>query len=245
MELTRFARPVRAEPTTWLRGVATIAGEWIVLDPARAEEYEPYGETELVFDLANIRRPPEALVFVQRYGLLRHGPGAGSFRERFADFESEALAFHGLLHLCAFLRRAVNGDAEALGWLRDVWQPHQRPMFQAAAADDGELLMQVSKVIALVISEGLNGTEQGIVSGAEWGDPPALDRFMLAARPPDLLGYAYHQVAMLLVNRVPTAPCQDCGRYFLVTDQRQRYCSKTCGNRARHRRWLENKQAGG
>lgn len=40
----------------------------------------------------------------------------------------------------------------------------------------------------------------------------------------------------------PEKICLECGQPFRVRDQRQKYCSISCGNRLRYRRWYGKKR---
>jgi hypothetical protein len=52
-----------------------VINGWVELDTSRPiEEYHPVSEPNLLFELADIRRPQEAVKFIRRYGLLWHGP---------------------------------------------------------------------------------------------------------------------------------------------------------------------------
>jgi hypothetical protein len=110
-------------------------------------------------------------------------------------------------------------------------------MFEAEAKNDDELIQQVSKVISWLVNQGLDGVEEQIAVASEWEGGHVGD-FLIAVRPPSLTGWAYHQLALLLVNRQPMQTCDECGRSFISKDRRQRFCSATCGNRARQRRFV-------
>jgi hypothetical protein len=236
------------EPPDWLRGPATIDGEWIVLDRRRGELYVPYSQRDLAFDLAAIAEPTDAVAFVRRYGLLRHGPDASEYREPFAEWEEVALALQGILTSYDRLRRALRGDESARRWLWDRWEPVTGDEFEARADTDDELYAQTSKSIAWHLAEGLSGVEEGVLSGVDWETRPGsrtaggpLD-FRFAVRPRDLVGYAFHQVAMKIVNRAAMTACAECGRMFEIHDARQQYCADRCANRARRRRWVAVKR---
>ncbi len=229
-------RAVKGEPRPWLRGPATFEDGWIVLDRERATEYQPYSEKGMVFELAAVQTHHDALAFVQRYGLLRHGPDAQEWREPLEEWQSEALTLRGILYLLRALRQGLEGDMEDL---RARWRGAIAPLFLASPENDQELLAQAAKAVALVVSEGLENVEEGIAAmGVDW-EEGSIGEFRLAARPRDLLGYVYHELAMLIVNRAPLNVCAECGRVFPITDPRQKYCSSACGSHARYRRWRD------
>lgn len=248
-----LASPIKPVPTPWLRGEATHEHGWIVLDPSRSAEYQPYEEGDLLWDLAAIRRPIDAVEFVRRYGLLRHGPGSSDFRERFSDWEQEARTLTGYLMLYRALRGALQGDGESLEELRDTWEPNLRPLPspRGQRLDVSALYRPASEFIAAGISAGLQGAEERVSAAASWENATTGERgnpgaFLLVASTPHLLGHAYHQFALLVVNQKPVAICIACGRVYLVTDPRQNYCTPACARRTRARRhYIKHRQANG
>jgi hypothetical protein len=239
----RSGGAVRAAGPRWVRGFGRVAAGWVELDTRRpVEEYVPISEPDLVFDLADIRRPQDAVRFVRRYGLLWHGPGADTFRERFSEWEETAQTLRGILWYAATLRDALSGAPVAQEELRRR-AADLTDLFQAPAASLDELYAQVSVVIARAVSEGLQGVEEGLEAAVEWETAPGSGiagppgQFVFSAHAPHLVGYAYHQLALLLVQRVPLGTCEGCGRFFRVEHGRQRYCSPRCAGRVRWRRW--------
>ncbi len=239
-----YARYVRTATRPWIRGPkARYAKGWIELDPLGIEEYFPITERDLVFDLAAVRTPTDAVEFVRRYGLLRHSEPGGDLREPWADWEQTATHLSATLRLASTLQAAVAGDADALRALRDGFEPAVRPLFAARAANDDELLAQMSILVAWMLSSGLEGCQERVEAEVDWdvgedggAGPPA--RYRLAVEAPDLVGHAYHAAALLVTTRYPLAECEDDGRFFLVSDPRQRFCSPRCASRARRRRWV-------
>lgn len=236
----------RVTPQEWLRGPARIDGEWVVLDRNRARTYSPIEEADLMYDLAAVRRPPDALAFVQRYGLLRHGPEQDDHRERYQELEKEALRLSNVLRLHTIIALAVGNDREeANDAIRELWsiEPDLRPIFEARAANDDELIDQATHIVAVMTNEGLAGVDFKVepsinYEGGKRGD------FSLCAWSPTLLGSIYHQLALSIVNRVPLRACVECRRYFPVKDKRQQFCSPTCSSRARQRRYADKKRLG-
>lgn len=225
-------------PPPWLRGPAALDDGWVVLDLERAREYQP-SEAGLPYDLAAVSAPADVIAFVQRHGLLRHGPGADEHRERLRDFEEQALGLRYILRVYQELRRGLSEDrgesVEGLRALRGELRPALSDFFEAPASSDEELLAQASVTIAQGISQGLEGVEESVGAAVVGGGSPGL--FGFAPRPPDLVGYAYHQLAMAVVSRAAMRTCAECGRFFPVKDRRQRFCTPTCASRARYRRW--------
>jgi len=232
-------------PGTWVRGRASLDGEYVVLDRTRSSEYQPLSTTDLVFDLAAIRRPSDALPFVRRYGLLFHGPNATESREPWTDWERVSGLLSGLLHLYVVLQKAIRGDVAANHELRTRWGELIQRLYEQVAETDEVFYQQATDFLAYWTSHGLENVEFGIDAAARYEkDGKAyggVGDFVLTARPPNLVGYAYHQLALLLSRGVEGARCPECGRVFVVKDRRQRFCSPQCAQRARYRRWKERK----
>ena len=105
--------------------------------------------------------------------------------------------------------------------------------FEAPAASDEELYMQASKAIAWLVSDKLQETTLRVDSACEYDPDSQPGVFVYDVHPPNLLGWVYHQVAQMLVDRRPMATCPECGRVFTPHDGRQRYCQPKCASRAR------------
>ena len=246
-----FARLIRTVAQPWIRGPnVRHAKGWVELDRDGLEEYVPITEANLVFDLAAVRTPSDAVKFVRRYGLLRHGDRDGDLRESFADWEQTAVQLSALLRLASTLQDAVAGDADALRALRDVFEPAARPLFAEQATTDADLLAQMSVLVAWMLSSGLEGCQERVEADVAWrvgtdgGEgPPARYRFAVEA--PDLVGHAYHAAALLITNRYPLAACEEDGLFFIVQDPRQRFCSPRCAARSRRRRWVNTRRQQG
>jgi hypothetical protein len=227
----------------WLRGRALLDEDYIVLDKAHSTEYQPMTTTELLFDLAAIRRPSDALPFVRRYGLLFHGPDADEFREPWSEWERTALLLSGFLHMHVSLHKAVRGDAAAAEELRSRWGETVKGFYKQEAPTEEMFFLQVTDFLAHWTTQGLEGAQFGVgpaaffqKDGEPYGGP---GDFVLTVNPPNLLGYAYNQFAHFLNQGVPGARCPECGRVFVIKDRRQRFCSPQCAQRARYRRWKE------
>jgi len=245
----RPGRELRVAAMEWLRGPAKLDGDWIELDRERSRTYAPIETTDLMYDLAAVRRPSDALAFVQRYGLLRNGPGAERLREPVADIEEEAHTLSTTLGLYVLIRRAVGDDAqESNDAMRQLWDNADKLAegFDNRAASGDELIDQATQLVTYWINQGLIGVDFTVTPSAH-SVHPTLGRgrvgdFSLSAHSPTLLGSAYHQLALTIVNAHLLRACAECGKYFAVADKRQRFCSQTCGSRARQRRFVDRKQ---
>lgn len=234
-------------PPLWLRGPAAIVDGWIELDAARAVKYQPIAEREILLDLAAVTDAPSALAFVQRFGLLHHGPGTPDPRERLDAMLKEANQVAVAVLLYVAVNRAMHGDddeaAQGLNDLRDPLAP-VLARFDPEPTTDRERMEAATKIVAMMVSEGLADVRSAITAALDWdieGKAPGDFRFV--PRPADLLGYAYHQFAMEIVSRAPMRNCEECARAFVIADRRQRFCSPTCATRARSRRFQARRRA--
>ena len=249
MEPQSWGYVQRAQQPQWLRGEARYDRGWLSLDRATTEEYQPFQESGLLFDLAAVREPQDAIAFVRRYGLLRHGPDDADLREPFSQWQADATTLAGMLAMTRAVRASAAGDEDASAELWQVWEPGLRRAFQAPAADDDELRQQASVAVAWLVSEGLKGAEERLEADVQWGYGPEEGggdpgQFHLSIHPPSLLALIYHQLAMLLTGRVPLGTCEECGRFYAMDDPRKRFCSPTCASRSRRRRWRERQDGG-
>jgi len=227
------------EPPMWLRGRARHDAGMIMLD--EPEQYSIYGNKGLVFELAGIREPDEAVAFATTYGLLWHGADSEDRREPFERWMTEAGKLTNLLRLHRDIQDAVKGNTVAIDDLRVVFEPIWRHAFEEAATTDAEILHQAQVMLAAWISEAMDGTTEGMTPGMSWeGGQPG--EFRMIGYPPHLLAAIYHEFALFVTQRWTALICPECGRSFLPTDARQRYCTPTCSNRARFKRFAERKR---
>lgn len=250
--------PFWAEPTRWWRGPARFERGLIVLDRRQAEEY-PAGTAgrALVLDLAAVRRPQDALAFVRQHGPLWHGPDRPDVQEPWPRWQEAAAGAAAVLAVLVQLQDAVTGDRAALAALRhllgslpEAVGADLQQLLGARPDPDALLLATAATTVAHLINQGLAGVEERVEAAFRWTTfrhlprPPAelFGDFALAPRAPTLLALAYHQLALLVVGRVPLRTCAECGRVFDVHDQRQQFCSPTCASRARQRRWRHRKE---
>jgi hypothetical protein len=226
----------------WVRGPARIERGQISLDPVATEEYYPFETTTLVFDLAAIRTADDAITFATRHGLLRCADLSGLHSEAVEEWFEEASDLRWILQLHTTLRRAVRGDSRAI---ERIWEfePDFRLFFSESAPSDEEVLGQASLAIAWLVNDHLEGVREHVVAEVEIEATPGSDSagspgsFRISAIADTLLGYAYHHLLLTVVNRRPMIDCEECGRFFIVDDKRQRFCSAKCAGRARYRRW--------
>jgi hypothetical protein len=114
--------PVKQYPE-WVRGTARIDDNDIVLAANAVERYainEAEHRETLLQDLAALSRPhsQRAIDFVERHGLLWHGPeafGNGECREPLDHWDAVAKRLHVFLRLFGFLETAqVGRNAQAV-----------------------------------------------------------------------------------------------------------------------------------
>lgn len=185
-------------------------------------------------------------------------------REGFVDFEAAALDLHGILEDALLIQKAAGGDAKAIGELRErfvISEDREITVRDATGdlvvaqagdvlsaedrlvdADDRSVVLRASHDTAGRLNDGwaLDEATPYVFDRAfagEHGVTPGTWRLGLA--PSNLVGVAYLSVALALADRQPFAICEDrtCRRAFFVTDGRQRFCSSTCANRTRYRRF--------
>jgi hypothetical protein len=237
-----------ADRPAWTRGPARLNADWVILDTTKAENYSTAG-LDLLFELASIGGPADIVPFVRRFGLLWHSANYETdCREKVADWQREASHLRYQLTLWRLLQRSIAGDVNANQVLWDYQSHFQirytQDVYPRAPLSDDELHVTVSQLLAWHVDKGLEDMRIHIAAGAivnvggHLGEP---GRFLFIPGPPNLLGFAYHQLALLLVDRMPLDTCRECGRFYHVTDRRQQYCSPTCAGRARHRRWTARK----
>jgi len=211
----------------------------VVLDDS--EEYSIYDDRGRVFELAGIRTHDEAVAFASKHGLLWHGAAADYLREPFSEWLAQAAMMTRLTLLHSLILLAVKGDADAIAELRTSYEPVYGEMFELPVDTDADVVHRASIVLAGLVSEGLKGTDLGISVGLEWeGGQPG--EFRTIAHPPHLLGAIYHELSLLIAQRWQMLACPECGRTFIPTDARQRYCSPACSNRARYKRFTERQR---
>jgi hypothetical protein len=226
-------------PKQWLRGPASVdrlTGE-IVLARDRAALYQPISDRQVVFDLAAVSEPRDAVAFVQKHGLLIHGPDDAGDREPFEEFRHHAGATWLLLHLVELIRRARD-DYAATRELRTIWLPKVAQAFREEGQDlrpplddddDIAVIAWAADFVAAFVVERRKDQELDLVwDGEGWAE---------AWLVPNLIGAVYEQLAEIMLGRTPLLVCEECQQVFPVDHGRQKYCSKSCAGKARSRRW--------
>jgi hypothetical protein len=219
-----------------------------VLDEDRAQRYRLQDRDcrELLFDLAGIGAAGDILrnarAFVMRYGLLWHGPsdlGSGECRESFrVGWFKHIQDLHLTMTLYQELKKpAQTGSSERLGrWLTAGVSRHEAE--QIAAEGPRRF---AHRLVANTITKGLEGCGVGVGPNVDL-DSEELGRFALSFVPPDLVGVAYAELAMLVGTGDEIKTCPGCGRPFSPVSGKQKYHAPACSNGNRQRRWKE-KQA--
>ena len=263
MEATAWGWETRVQGAWWLRGSARVEGDWIVLDRTSAQSYflDEVAEEPLVTELAAIRTPREAADFASRYGLLRIGArDSGELRERWSAWEGAARRLSDILAVYRALTNALAGEQEATETLWQDLLPRilSQPVGRAVAREGGEVVIVsagpqnpetdanlfrlAGNWLIVTINNGLEESRE-LQTTMNLGQK-APGEFVIAPSPPTLLALAYYQAMLHLVRRDPLERCQECQRFFIVTDRRQRHCATACATRARQRRWAQRKRAG-
>lgn len=214
-----------------------MVGDQIVLDRDAAERYQPTSGWKVLFDLAALRRPEDAVAFVKQYGLLRHGPDAVYMQEPFSTFLESAHTFSNLLDLYHLIRGAARGDKAALATLWEEWSDRLRPLLQDSPQTNKELLVGADRALAALVSEGLRDApvEVDSLMGTAQDHVWEPGTFALAPRFRDLLGVVYFDLAMMLSLQTPLHTCAECGRHFAPRNPQQRYHNRACALKARRR----------
>jgi endogenous inhibitor of DNA gyrase (YacG/DUF329 family) len=241
----------------WRRGQASLEDGSVVLDPTRAEEYEAFDNDleGLLWDLADVQRPTDALGFVRRYGLLWNGPDA-DWRESYADWEEVIDELGGILAMRVWIADVQAGDREEIARMRRIRRSlaeHDDPVSPSAALPDEELLALTSAGLATRVSERLRDVRLHVISDTSvplaetdeaFGYVPEGDpaRFAFMPELRNLVELAYWQAATDLVGGQPLSRCPQCGRAFRIKHGRQQFCSKRCANAASYRRSAEKKK---
>jgi hypothetical protein len=233
-----YAGLAQTWPPEWVRGprVRHERG-WLVLEPEGSESYQPGFESGLAYELTGVSDPDDAIAFVRRWGLLRHGAFTDSkpLREPFEEWLATVTAFRYTLLLYDLLMRSLAGDEEALDELEGTWGEVVRGAFNEPSTDRAGLLVQVSELIAGMVTKGMQSSSVRLDSATLVDDDPGT--FVIGTTSPDLVGFAYNELATIINGRTPIERCEMCGRFFEVVDARQRHCSKACAGRARSRRF--------
>jgi hypothetical protein len=239
------AVPLVTDPPGWARGSASLEDDHVVLDMDTAERYFSQDLTGLMLELARIQEPDHILGFVSRYGMLQHGPDeTGVCREPVREWMSQASMLWYTLDLAVTVAEAVDGDLEAIARLHDhdVMATFGDDDFpKGYFPEENEILHRASAIVARLVDYELGETRERLIAESETanGKPGT---YLLLPQPRTLLGYAYHELALAIVDREPFDTCPACGGYFIVEHGRQQYCSPRCANRSRYRRFADERR---
>jgi len=223
-------RPLIVRHPRWVFGPAVVADGWIVLTEPREGQMPWGGRTDAPWParigttavaLVRVRTPVEAVVFAEQFGLLRCGPGAPEFRERFLDWQREIATLAELIDNYIAVYPVVAIEDPAI----DIFASEYLPRGNAAHA----ILHASMQHVGVGVGVRLH------IEDHQLGWKVELD-------PRDLLGTVYAEMAALMVNGTELRYCEDCSKVFLVEDPRQRFCNATCNYRSRRRRMLEKRQ---
>ena len=221
-------RPLIVRHPRWVFGPAVVADGWIVLTEPREGQMPWGGRADAPWPrrigttavaLVRVRTPVEAVVFAEQFGLLRCGPGAPEFRERFLDWQREIAILAELIDNYIAVYPVVAVEDPAM----NIFDSGYLPKGNAAHAILHAAMGHVGAGVRLYIEDHRIG-------------------WQVELDPCDLLGTVYAEMAALMVNGTELRYCEDCSKVFLVEDPRQRFCNTTCNYRSRHRRMLERKR---
>lgn len=231
--------PVETE-LEWWRGPARVQGEYVVIDVRKIERYvlgtSTGGDDDLAFDYARIASPDDVVRFVSQWGLPTAGPESGPITEPIAPILADA----------QHLRTIFEMYADLLGFVQqglDYEPVHQwAPVLEklGSAGDSGPHAM--AGIAAYLVNDALGAVTLTVAVNPNFGQPDEAP-FVASIGAPDLRSYIYFHAATLLMGSEPVRRCEECRRPYSVNHPRQRYCSETCGSRARQRRFVEKKEA--
>jgi hypothetical protein len=241
----------RAAPKlSWLRGLASFEDGHVVLEGRQAEIYDFSGDPDLLFDLAAVRVPADALGLVRRYGLLWAGADVSwegldederreqlpesVFREPFADWERVAKQLNNILRFFGALQHARQGESTQLEWLRLNYPGDTAALLGDPNPPDAKFLDAVADTSATFVTFRIEGT-----GGRFFVTARHPSGFALAPAASILEGYAWLQLAQTLAEQVPLQTREECNRVFTQTHKARRHCSKQCAGRARSRRYYQ------
>jgi hypothetical protein len=255
-------RPLAYE---WFRGPARRVGDDIVIAGAKATRYEPMLEkTPAGIALMRVRTPEEAVGFVESYGVLKAGslfqgePTPREFRQSYAELEHEAQGLRLIWRTVLDVRKAAEGDQEAMSRIRQEFQPTEpdadvsflthtgeRVTYKArdvyrperlAPQNDRSIQIRAADWAATSLTQGMDPAHPYVFADAQLfpkntGAPGALRVGIL---PQTLLGYCYLSVAEVLA-RERVSVCEWCQLPLVVNDARRRFCGDQCGGWSRQR----------
>jgi hypothetical protein len=226
-----------AGPPEWERGRAVFRDPYICLETR--ERYLPYEEDvgALLFELAAVEQPTDAVAFACRFGLLRARPDAAVAREPFTVWQQVARSLTGILKLYVLVRESATDESAAMQLAQIMRELRRHADAQRSFLDGYDARRQASIVIAEAVNAGLGGATERLVSAASVeqhqqrhvirGEP---DHFFFAPELINLEGLAYHQLALTLADRSDIFICDRCERPRPRTHGNQKHCSTRCRN---------------
>ena len=200
-----------------------------------------------------------------RESLYVRGQPLKPLREKLRSFQNEAEELRDIFEVARLVRRGVETDPDAIGQLcqllfipedvevsvrdektgeyvtrraEDVYSPDER----FVGADDRTILMYAYEYrVARPLSEGIVDSPPCVYDRSYMGESVSPGSLRVGVRPDTLAGVCYLSVALALADSMPLGVCADptCRRPFFITDRRQRFCSRACGNRVRFRRFTD------
>jgi hypothetical protein len=224
-------------PPEWERGRAVFRDPYICLETR--ERYLPYEEDvgALLFELAAVDQPTDAVAFASRFGLLRARPDAAVPRERFTVWQQIAGSLSGILKLYVLVRESATDESAAMRLAQMMRELRRHVDAQGSFLDGYDTRRQASIVIANAVNTGLGGATEQLVSAASVeqhqqrhvvrGEP---DHFFFAPELINLESLAYHQLALTLNDRSEIFICERCERPRPRTHGNQKHCNTRCRN---------------
>ena len=244
MDFPAAGRKVGAPRGRWVRGAARIDGGLVVVDEPYVEwtpeiHGDRVGPGDPIVELAAIRDPVGVVEFANRFGLLWHDASC-EHRESLQAWDNEAKLLKTIIGLYVDVQTvSAERTPDRLRELRLVWQP-----LVGGAASDAEFVVDAARVVADVVSKKLADAPGVQERVAVLARPDRVEQFVFESEASTLLALLYHQAAVLMVAYAPMRACTDprCGRFFTLTDRRQKFCSPQHATRARVRRHREGDQ---
>ncbi|MCA1729908.1 MAG: hypothetical protein LC751_11035, partial [Actinobacteria bacterium] len=216
---------------------ARIADGEVVLDEERAERYTPHNIDQAIFELAAASDYQDLRAFVRRYGLLWHGPdslGTGECRESVSDWQTAVYEAATVVLLYMRLREAARtGSADPVRSLGMTWEGVPE------TPNDEDYLKQMSMGLAGLVNNHVRRYPTVLIPAFRFEDEADVGQLVFGRQPPNLHVALYTQFATMIAQRVDLKECSGCGRIFSPQSGKQKYCTKSCANTSRWRRWKD------
>jgi hypothetical protein len=236
-------RLLYARPLWWTRGQARYEHGSIVLEGGKTTILTPQ-DGRLAVAFAGIRKPGDAVQFASSYGLLAHSEEQ---REPFTEWLYEAVAISGVIDIAVALRAFERGDPRPLeslanspillhGWAETpITMRHDYPGKQEWGAGP-PIDVQARFAIDKLTNQGLRDVHLGVHPGESRKHRRGTTSFIGTVYLETLKQVIYYDLWLLLTSPQEARLCQQCGKAFIIHDQRQEYCTPACANRARYLR---------